>query len=95
MKCLFAVCFGLMICSVSYSQESFILYSPDSTLKLSVNTKDKLTYVLYADGNVLQTNNGIDLELSGNRKLSDKLSVKKHKFSHITETVPDPVPYRR
>lgn len=95
MKCLFAVCFGLMICSVSYSQESFILYSPDSTLKLSVNTKDKLTYVLYADGNVLQTNNGIDLELSGNLKLSDKLSVKKHKFSHITETVPVPEPYRR
>ena len=95
MKCLLAVCIGLMLFIKGISQESFILYSPDSSLQLAINTKQKLTYVLSADGNVLQTNNGIDLELSNDLKLSNNLSVKKHQYSNKSETVIVPVPYRR
>lgn len=95
MKCLLAVCFGLMIFSSSISQESFILYSPDSSLQLEVRAKEKLTYVLYAGKNILQTNNGIDLELLNGPKLSNNLSVKKHKYSNTSEIVAVPVPYRR
>lgn len=95
MKCLLTVCFGLMIFSSSISQESFILYSPDSTLQLEVRAKEKLTYVLYAGKNILQTNNGIDLELLNGPKLSNNLSVKKHKYSNTSEIVAVPVPYRR
>ncbi len=95
MKSLLAACFGLLIYFGSFSQESYILYSPDSTLKLSVNAKEKLTYILSANGHVLQTNNGIDLELYNGRKLTDKLSVKKYKYSHTSEKVTVPVPYRR
>ncbi len=95
MKCLLAVCFGLMIFSSSISQESFILYSPDSTLQLEVRAKEKLTYVLYAGKNILQTNNGIDLELLNGPKLSNNLSVKKRKYSNTSEIVAVPVPYRR
>ncbi|MBA2501198.1 MAG: glycoside hydrolase family 97 protein [Chitinophagaceae bacterium] len=95
MKCLLAVCFGLMIFSSSISQESFILYSPDSSLQLEVRAKEKLTYVLYAGKNILQTNNGIDLELLNGPKLSNNLSVKKRKYSNTSEIVAVPVPYRR
>jgi alpha-glucosidase len=84
-----------MIFSSSISQESFILYSPDSTLQLEVRAKEKLTYVLYAGKNILQTNNGIDLELLNGPKLSNNLSVKKRKYSNTSEIVAVPVPYRR
>ena len=86
---------GLLITLNGFAQQSYTLYSPDSTLRIEINTKDKLSWKLYTGKELLTHTSSVDLELKGQKKLSDKLVVSSAKPSSANETVVVPVPYRR
>lgn len=79
----------------SFAQQSFEFYSPDSTLRLQIRTKDKLSWTLYAGKELLTQSSSVDLQLANQKSLSGKLVVASHKYSKINETITVPVPYRR
>ena len=86
---------GLLVTLNGFAQQSYTLYSPDSTLRIEINTKDKLSWKLYTGKELLTHTSSVDLELKGQKKLSDKLVVSSAKPSSANETVVVPVPYRR
>jgi alpha-glucosidase len=77
------------------AQQSYQLFSPDSLLKLEVDINDKLSWHLYAENKLLTQSSSIDLQIAGQKSLSDKLSVASHKYSAIRENILVPVPYRK
>ena len=86
---------GLLVTLNGFAQQSYTLYSPDSSLRIEINTKDKLSWKLYTGKELLTQTSSVDLELKGQKKLSDKLVVSSAKPSSANETVVVPVPYRR
>ena len=86
---------GLLVTLNGFAQRSYTLYSPDSSLRIEINTKDKLSWKLYTGKELLTHTSSVDLELKGQKKLSDKLVVSSAKPSSANETVVVPVPYRR
>ena len=86
---------GLLVTLNGFAQQSYTLYSPDSSLRIEINTKDKLSWKLYTGKELLTHTSSVDLELKGQKKLSDKLVVSSAKPSSANETVVVPVPYRR
>jgi len=93
-RCLLNI-LGLLITLNIFSQKSYDLYSPDSSLRLEIKTKDKLSWHLYSGKELLIQSSSVDLQLSGQKKLSNKLILSSHKFSKTKETIDVPVPYRR
>ena len=86
---------GLLFTFNAFAQQSFTLYSPDSILRLEIKTKEKLTWHLYSEKELLMQSAGIDLQLQNQKKLSGKPALSSHKYSKINETIAVPVPYRR
>ena len=77
------------------AQRTYDLYSPDSSLRLQVKTKDKVSWQLYAGKELLTQSSSIDLQLNLQQKLSDKLAVASHRYAKTNEIVTVPVPYRK
>ena len=95
MKYLLSTGIILVFCTSSFAQQLFKLFSPDSSLRLEVNTADKLSYSLYAGTTVLVSSSSVDLLLGDDQQLSGNIIVAKHKYSKTNETVIVPIPYRR
>jgi alpha-glucosidase len=94
MKQLLVIVFNLLFSVSLFSQRSFLLYSPDSSLKLEVKVADKLSYSLFAGSSLLVNSPWVDLHLLSGKKLSTALAVSKHQYSGVYETVTVPVAYR-
>ncbi len=86
---------GLLLSLNIIAQRSYDLYSPDSSLRLEIKTKDKLSWYLYTGKELLAQSSSVDLQLNTQKKLSDKLSISSHKYSKTNETIIVPVPYRK
>jgi alpha-glucosidase len=94
MKQLLIIVFNLLFSVSLFSQRSFLLYSPDSSLKLEVKVADKLSYTLFAGSSFLVNSPSIDLQLLSGKKLSTGLAVAKYQYIKFNETIIVPVPYR-
>jgi alpha-glucosidase len=94
-RLLFAVCTIVIPGTICIAQQSFNLYSPDSSLRLDIKIHDKLSWSLYAENNLLTQSSSVDIEIKGQGKLSDKLMVSDSRFNSSKETISVPVPYRR
>ena len=79
----------------SSAQQSYDLYSPDSSLRLEIKTKDKLSWTLFAGKQLLTQSSSVDLQLANQKMLSGKLAVSSHKYSKINQLVTVPVSYRK
>lgn len=86
---------GLLFSLKIYAQRSYDLYSPDSSLRLEIKTSDKLSWHLYSGKILLTQSSSVDLQLAGQRRLSDKLKVSSHRYTNTNETIIVPVPYRK
>jgi alpha-glucosidase len=95
LRLLFAVCTLVISGTICIAQQSFQLYSPDSTLRLNVNVQNKLSWILYAGDKLLTRSPSVDIEIKGLGKLSDKLLISDSKVSSSKETISVPVPYRK
>ena len=78
-----------------FSQENYVLYSPDSTLKIKISTDKVLNYSLFANEKLLTSSPSIDININDEQNLSDKLAVKKSSYKKIREAVEVAVPYRQ
>jgi alpha-glucosidase len=87
--------FCLLTILTSIAQRSYDLYSPDSTLRLEIKTRDKLSWALYSRKVLLTQSSSLDLQLANQKKLSDKLRVSSYKYSIANERITVPVPYRK
>jgi len=95
MKYLLVIAFLFTCSSTLFSQRSFLLYSPDSLLRVEVQVKEKISWSLYAGGNLLVNSSSVNLFLKGSKKLTDKLPLSTHKYSESNRSVTVPVPYRK
>src|SRR6187455_50368 len=79
----------------SITQQSYLLYSPDSSIRLEIKTKEKLSWLLFSGKEFLAQSTDVDLQLKDQKKLSDKLVVSSHRYTKTNETITVPIPYRR
>ncbi|HET9434647.1 MAG TPA: glycoside hydrolase family 97 N-terminal domain-containing protein, partial [Chitinophagaceae bacterium] len=86
---------GLLLSLNIIAQRSYDLYSPDSSLRLEIKTKDKLSWYLYTGKELLAQSSSVDLQLNNQKRLSDKIGISSHKNSKTKETITVPVPYRK
>lgn len=93
-RLLLGISFFASILSAS-AQQSYDLYSPDSSLRLEIKTKDKLSWTLFAGKQLLTQSSSVDLQLANQKMLSGKLAVASHKYSKINQLVTVPVSYRK
>ncbi|HEY5771338.1 MAG TPA: glycoside hydrolase family 97 catalytic domain-containing protein, partial [Chitinophagaceae bacterium] len=77
------------------AQQPYSLYSPDSSIRLEIKTKEKLSWHLYSGKELLIKSTDVDLQLKDQKKLSDKLVVSSHRYTKTNETIIVPIPYRR
>lgn len=77
------------------AQQQYSLYSPDSSIRLEIKTKEKLSWHLYSGKELLIQSTDVNLQLKDQKKLSDKLIVSSHRYTNTTETIAVPIPYRR
>ena len=78
-----------------FAQQSYSLYSPDSSIRLEIKTKGKLSWHLYSDNELLMQSPDIEVQLKNQKKLSDKIAVSSHRYTKTNETIIVPIPYRR
>lgn len=95
MKQLLVIVFTLLFSVTLFSQRSFLLYSPDSSLRLQVNVREKLSWTLYAGDKLLTQSASVDMKIKGQGKLSDKLLISDSRTRSSKEIIPVPVPYRK
>lgn len=94
MKHLLITCSLILLTAAGFAQRPLLLYSPDSSLRLEIQTTNRIAYTLYAGQQELMHSPAIDLQLGDRRKLSDALSVTKKKYTAVNETVSVPLAYR-
>src|SRR5438046_2472885 len=95
LKFVFAICTALILYTNCFAQQSYQLYSPDSSLKLDIKVNDKLSWHLYGDDKLLAQSPSVDLQLADQKKLSDKLVVATKRYNNTRENISVPVPYRK
>lgn len=86
---------SLLISVNVIAQQQYSLYSPDSSIRLEIKTKEKLSWHLYSGKELLIQSTDVNLQLKDQKKLSDKLIVSSHRYTNTTETIAVPIPYRR
>ncbi|MFI5130932.1 MAG: glycoside hydrolase family 97 N-terminal domain-containing protein, partial [Chitinophagales bacterium] len=79
----------------NFAQQSFQLFSPDSSIRLEISINESLSYKLFASSDLLVTSPSIDLQLAGGKKLSHKIQVARHQYGRMNEIITVPIPYRR
>lgn len=95
MKCLSIISVILIFCTNCFAQQSFQLFSPDSSLRLEINAAEKLSYTLFTGSTLLESSPSVDLLLTNDQQLSGNITVTKHRYSQTNEMISVPVPYRR
>ena len=95
MRCYLIYAFGSLLSFNTIAQQSYLLYSPDSSIRLEVGAKEKLSWHLFGDNDQLMQSTNVDLQLKNQKKLSDRLLVSSHRYTKTNETIAVPIPYRR
>ena len=95
MRCYLLYVLSLPLSFNAIAQQSYSLYSPDSSIRLEIKTKEKLSWHLYSGKELLIQSTDADLQLKDKKKLSDKLVVSSHWYTKTNETIIVPIPYRR
>lgn len=84
----------MMICVKGFAQQSYNLFSPDSSLRLEINASYKISYSLFAGNQLLVHSPSVDLLLTKGKSLTDALPVVDHKYTVKNEVITVPVSYR-
>src|SRR5215203_4357150 len=95
MRCYLLYVLSLPLSFNAIAQQTYSLYSPDSSIRLEIKTKEKLSWHLYSGKELLIQSTDADLQLKDQKKLSDKLVVSSHWYTKTNETIIVPIPYRR
>lgn len=93
MKHLLTLSFFVLFAVNGFTQQPFLLYSPDSSLRLEVIATEKVSWKLFAGKEILVQSSSVDLELTDGRKLSGQ-DVDKHSYWSGKNEISVPVPYR-
>ena len=95
MRCYLIYAFSSLLSFNTIAQQSYLLYSPDSSIRLEVGAKEKLSWHLFGGNDLLMQSTNVDLQLKNQKKLSDRLLVSSHRYTKTNETIAVPIPYRR
>src|SRR6187200_801253 len=95
MRCYLIYAFGSLLSFNTIAQQSYLLYSPDSSIRLEVGAKEKLSWHLYSGKELLIHSSNIDLQLKNQKRLSGNLIISSHRYTKANETIIVPVPYRK
>lgn len=79
---------------VLFAQQPFLLFSPDSSLRLEVRANNKIAWQLFAKDQLLAQSSSIDIELTNGKKMSDNILVAEHSYGSQKTNIIVPVPYR-
>jgi len=81
--------------NTGFAQKSFQLFSPDSSIRLQIETGGVLSYLLFDSPDLLMSCTTVDMQLDNQKKFSDKIVVSKSLHGRVNEVIDVPVPYRR
>jgi len=95
MNCNFVYIVFLLLPFESLSQQSYDLYSPDSSLHLEITVGSNLSWRLLGNKELLLLSPTVGIQLNGQKKMSNKLQVSSHRYSKTNEVIHIPVPYRK
>lgn len=94
MKQLLSTIIASLFAVVLFAQQPFLLFSPDSSLRLEVVANNKIAWQLYAKNQLLVQSSDVDIELATGKKMSDNIQVAQHKYGSQKTDISVPVPYR-
>ena len=95
MKNFLPIIFSFLGFTNSRAADSLQLFSPDKSIRVTINTNKFLTYNIAIDGNQILGSSTIDMELYNGKKLSDNLSIQSSKKHFVNTLISSPVPYQR
>ena len=78
----------------SLAQNTFRIFSPDSSLQLEIKIQEQVSYTLFAGNQRLLHGPYIDLQVEGSKLLSGRPLVSTHRLLHKQELITVPVSYR-
>ena len=77
------------------AQQSLQLFSPDKTIKVSIQTSSQLSYSVFVDDKKIMDSSVIDMQLSNQISLSKSLKIKSTKTKNINEIIVAQIPVSR
>ncbi len=77
------------------AQTKFQLASPDKTIRIEIEAKNRLSYSVYVDDKKILDDGLIDMKLTNGHKLSGDLKISGTKTRMVNETILAQIPYSR
>ncbi|MBC7934302.1 MAG: glycoside hydrolase family 97 protein [Rhizobacter sp.] len=94
MKYLLSFLLLIFSAQVIIAQKKFVLWSPDSSLRLEIANKEKISYTLYAGNTELMASQSVNIQLDNGKQLSGN-AVKRSSVNIFTDSFQPPAAYRR
>jgi alpha-glucosidase len=94
MKHLLSTIITSLLTVVLFAQQPFLLFSPDSSLRLEIRADNKIAWQLFAENQLLVQSPSIDIELANGKKMSDNIQLVEHRYGSQKTDIIVPVPYR-
>ncbi len=79
-------CYCLII-HPAHAADSLVISSPDHTIRVSIHTKNIVTYTVTVDNKIIIPSSSINLELSDGKKLTDNLSQHSVSNRYVDENI--------
>jgi alpha-glucosidase len=78
-----------------FAADSLLVSSPDKKITVTVYYKEKISYTVKYNSELILLPSSIDLMVEGYKNLSDNIKVKSKKLETVDETITSPVPEKR
>ncbi len=95
MKLLLLILSSFQLWIKASAADSVIVSSPDKKISITVHYKDRLSYSIQYQGNLILQPSYIDLTLNNGKSLSDDLRILRKTIQVFDEKIISPVPEKR
>ncbi|MBA2561437.1 MAG: glycoside hydrolase family 97 N-terminal domain-containing protein, partial [Chitinophagaceae bacterium] len=95
MKLLLLILISFQLWIKASAVDSVIVSSPDKKISITVHYKDRLSYSIQYQGNLILQPSYIDLTLNNGKSLSDDLRIQRKAIQVFNEKIISPVPEKR
>ncbi|MBA2561631.1 MAG: glycoside hydrolase family 97 protein [Chitinophagaceae bacterium] len=95
MKLLILIFISFQLWTKASAADSVIVSSPDKKISITVHYKDRLSYSIQYQGNLILQPSYIDLTLNNGKSLSDDLRILRKAIQVFNEKIISPVPEKR
>ncbi|MGE5107881.1 MAG: glycoside hydrolase family 97 N-terminal domain-containing protein, partial [Sphingobacteriales bacterium] len=95
MKNVLIILYLLLFINTVHAANTLSVASPDKSIRVSITTKNTLTYSVFIDDKLILLPSAIDLALENGKKLSGILTIKSIATTTVNQVILSPVPDKR